>query len=228
MGNFPKFRPKNLKLSILTENWYTWHGGGADSKSRHRFLKLRPQNSFWANLGRKSQSCLFYLKIGTNGISRILILIPTLVFWISNPKSIFGQIWAKKVKVVYFDWKLAHRVSRRFWFLFRHYFSQFPSLNPFLANLGRKIQSCPFCLKIGKHGIPRMMILISTLVFWISKPKFIFGQNWAKKSQNCSFCLKIGAHTSTHPATDRPTHPHTYTHTHTEFLEHVDYYFDIF
>ena len=68
----------------------------------------------------------------------MLILIPTLVFWISNPKPIFGKIWAKKVKVLQFDWKLTHRVSRRCWFLFRHYFSQFPTLNPFLDKFGPK------------------------------------------------------------------------------------------
>ena len=28
----------------------------------------------------------------------MLILIPTLVFWISNPKSIFTQIWVEKVE----------------------------------------------------------------------------------------------------------------------------------
>ena len=32
----------------------------------------------------------------------MLILIPTLVVWISKPKSIFGQILAKKVGVVRF------------------------------------------------------------------------------------------------------------------------------
>ena len=68
----------------------------------------------------------------------MLILIPTLVLWISNPNFLFGQIWAKKVKVVQFGWKLAHRVSRRCWFLFRHYFSQFPTLNPFLDKFGPK------------------------------------------------------------------------------------------
>ena len=87
---------------------------------------------FWANLGGKNQSCLFFLKIGTQGILTMLILIPTLAFWISDPKSIFGDIWGKNVKVVQFDWKLAHRVSRQYWLLFRHYFSQFPTLNPFL------------------------------------------------------------------------------------------------
>ena len=75
---------------------------------------------FWANLGPKSQSCPFCLKIGTHGISRMLILIPTLVFWISNPNFLFGQIWAKKVKVVRFNWKLAHMISRGCWFLFQH------------------------------------------------------------------------------------------------------------
>ena len=99
---------------------------------------FHPKIHFWANLGWKSQSFAFFLKIGTHGISMMLILIPTLVFWISDPKSIFGKIWTKKVKVVQFGWKLAHRVSRRCWFLFRHYFSQFPTLNPFLDKFGSK------------------------------------------------------------------------------------------
>ena len=42
-------------------------------------------------------------------MSRMLILIPTIVFWIANPKSIFGQIWAQKVKAVFFAWELAHK-----------------------------------------------------------------------------------------------------------------------
>ena len=53
----------------------------------------------WAsspNLGRKIQNCPFCLNTGTHGISRFLILIPTLVFWICNPfKFVFWQIWAK-------------------------------------------------------------------------------------------------------------------------------------
>ena len=32
----------------------------------------------------------------------MLILIPTLIFSISKPKSTFRQIWAKKVKIVMF------------------------------------------------------------------------------------------------------------------------------
>ena len=80
MGNFPKFRPKNLKLFILTENWHTWYLEDADSYSDISFLNFQPKIHFWANLGQKGQSCLFCLKIGKNGISRMLILIPTLVF----------------------------------------------------------------------------------------------------------------------------------------------------
>ena len=67
------------------------------------------------------------------------IIILTLVFPISNPKSIFGQIWAEKVKAVCFAWKLAHihthihtqRVcwSRGWWFLFQYLFFQISNLN---------------------------------------------------------------------------------------------------
>ena len=73
-----------------------------------------------ANFGRESKSCSFCLKIGTHGILRMLILIPTLVFWISSPLCIFGQILAKKVKGVHFDWKMPHMISRGCWFLFQH------------------------------------------------------------------------------------------------------------
>ena len=70
-----------------------------------------PKIYFWANLDPKTQSFPFYLKIGSHGISRMLILIPIFVFWIPNPNFLFGQIWAKKVKVVRFNWKLVHMVS---------------------------------------------------------------------------------------------------------------------
>ena len=94
-----------------------------------RFLKFRPQNPFFATSDRNSQSCLFCQKIDTHDISRMLIFIPTLVFWISNPKSIFGEIWAKKNKVVRFVWKLAHTVPRECRFLFQHQFSDIRNLS---------------------------------------------------------------------------------------------------
>ena len=77
----------------------------------------------WAispNLGQKIKSCPFWLKIGTHGILEVLIPNPDFDFWNSYPKSIFGQIWAQKVKVVCFVWKLVHMISQRYWFLFQH------------------------------------------------------------------------------------------------------------
>ena len=133
-----KFGPKKSKFSVLTENW---HNGILEVQIPNPdfdFWISDPKNLFWANLGWKGQSFAFFLKIGTHSISMMLILIPTLVFWISDPKSIFGKIWTKKVKVVQFGWKLAHRVSRRCWFLFQHYVSKFPTLNPFLDKFGSK------------------------------------------------------------------------------------------
>ena len=102
------------------------------------FWNIDSKIHFWASLGPRSQSCPFCLKIGTYGISRMLILIPPLVFWISNPNFLFGQIWAKKVKVVSFAWKLVHMLSRGCWFLFPHYFSEFQNLNPFLGKFEPK------------------------------------------------------------------------------------------
>ena len=66
------------------------------------FLNFDPKIYFLANLGPKIQSCPFCLKI----VTKMLILILTLVLWISNPNFLFGQIWAKKVKVLRFNWKL--------------------------------------------------------------------------------------------------------------------------
>ena len=59
------------------------------------------------------------------------------------------------------------------------------------ASLDRKSQSCPFCKKIGKHGISRMLILIPTLVFWIPNLNS-FWANLGQNSQNCPFGLKTG------------------------------------
>ena len=71
---------KKSKLFVLPENWYTWYFKDADFYSNISFLNFQPQIPFWANFGQKNQSCPFFLKIGTHGICRMLILIPTLVF----------------------------------------------------------------------------------------------------------------------------------------------------
>ena len=80
LGNFPKFRPKNSKLSVFPENRHTWYLDDADFYSNISFLNFQTLTYFWLNLCQTCQSCPFCLKIGTHGISRMLILIPTLVF----------------------------------------------------------------------------------------------------------------------------------------------------
>ena len=60
-------------------------------------------------------------------------------------------------------------------------------------NLGRKIQSYPFCLKIGTHGILVGLIVNLGLDFQNSDPKIYFWANLCRKSQNYLFYLKIGA-----------------------------------
>ena len=71
-------------------------------------------------------------------------------------------------------------------------FLKFSSQNPFLGKLGPKIQSCPFCLKIGAHSISRMLIPNPDLGFWNFDPKIKFWLNLGPKSQSCPFSLKIG------------------------------------
>ena len=88
---FGKFGPENSKFSILSENWCTQYFKDHDSEANLDFWNFDPQIDFWANLGPKSQSGPFCLKIGIHGISRMLILIATLVFWFSNPDFLFGQ-----------------------------------------------------------------------------------------------------------------------------------------
>ena len=46
LGNFPKFRLKNKKLSFLKKTWHAWCIEDVDSKCRLRFLKFRPQIPF--------------------------------------------------------------------------------------------------------------------------------------------------------------------------------------
>ena len=61
-------------------------------------------------------------------------------------------------------------------------------------NLGRKFKICPFRLKIGTHGILKVLIPNPGLDFWNSDPKINFWANLGPKIQSCLFWLKIGAH----------------------------------
>ena len=114
-----KFGPKKSKLPVLTENWYIWYLKDADSYFNISFMNFYIQIPFWANLDQKNKNYLSCLKVGIHGTLSMLTLISTFVFLISIKKSIFGQIWAKKVKFVHFAWKLAHFVSWGCRFLFQ-------------------------------------------------------------------------------------------------------------
>ena len=61
-------------------------------------------------------------------------------------------------------------------------------------NLDRKIENCPFWLKISTQDMLDVLILNPDLDFWNSDPKTHFWLNLGRKSQSCAFCLKIGTH----------------------------------
>ena len=77
-----KLGPKMSKLFVLPKNWYTWYLEDAGSTL----------NPFLGKPRSKVPSHHFLLKLGTQSILKMLILIPILVFSISNPKYIFVQI----------------------------------------------------------------------------------------------------------------------------------------
>ena len=131
---------KNLKLSILPENWQSWYIGGADSESRLRASKFRLQKSFWGEFGLKSKSCSFDLKISTHDILEELILHPDLVFQNSNLKILFWANLVRKSKSCPFCLKIGtHGTLEE---LILHPDLVFLNSDPkilFWANLGRKI-----------------------------------------------------------------------------------------
>ena len=129
---------------------------------------------------KKSQSCPFCLKIGTCGIWRMLILIPKLVFWNARPTSIFDKFGRKKSKLPI----LAETLHTKYLEDANSY-SDFSSLNCktwiHFGQIGAvKFKVAHFGWKLP-HSISRMLILIPTLVFSISNPKFIFGEIYAQE-----------------------------------------------
>ena len=72
-----------------------------------------------------------------------------------------------------------------------------PKYRTYLGNFlkfSRKIQRCPFWLKIGTNGILEVLIPNPDLDFWNSNPKIHFLANFCRKSQSCPFCLKMYTH----------------------------------
>ena len=61
-------------------------------------------------------------------------------------------------------------------------------------NLGRKIQSCLFWLKISTHDTLEVIIPNPDLEFWNHDPKIHFWARLGQKRQSCLFCLEIGTH----------------------------------
>ena len=189
LGNFPKFRPKNSKLSILPENWQSWHIGGADSRSR--LSKFWPQNPFLGKFGSK-KSKLFCLKIGTYDNLEELILIPDLGFWNSNCKIHFWANLGQKSQNCPFCLKIGtHGFLEE---LILHPDLVFQNSDPkihFWVNLGQKSQSSLFCLKIGRHGILEELILHPHLDFQNSDPKIHFWANLGQKIPSIRFVWKL-------------------------------------
>ena len=116
IGQFPQTLA--AKFKVVHFNWKSVHI--VYWRYRFRIRTFDSKIRFWPNLGRKSQSCPFFLKIETHDISTMLILITILVFWISNHKFFFGQTSDEKFKVVRFGWKLSQMISRACWFSFQH------------------------------------------------------------------------------------------------------------
>ena len=107
-------------MSVLPENWHPWYIGGAYSESRIRISKCRPQNPFLGKFrSKKSKLSVLPENWHTWYLGRTDSASGLSFFKIPTAKSIFEQIWAEKVKVVRFAWKLAHKVFRRCWFLIR-------------------------------------------------------------------------------------------------------------
>ena len=169
------------------------------------------------NLGSKIQSCPFCLKIGTHGISRMLILIPTLVSWISNPNFLFGQIWNQKIKVFRFFWKLARMPSWRCWFLFQHFFSEFLTLNPFLGKFRPRKSKLSSSVKIGTQSVSTMLTLILLLLFSVSNLKSFFGTHGIISTLSI-FWGKFGLKKSKLSAFPENWHTRTYTYSISKML----------
>ena len=94
------------------------------------FWNSYPKINFRVNLGRKSKKYPFYLKIGTHGISTMLVFIPTLVFWILNLKSIFGQFGPKNSELSVLPKTLEAEYLED-----ANSYSEIPNLNPFFGQI---------------------------------------------------------------------------------------------
>ena len=66
---------------------------------RQYFFEFPALYLFLGKFGLKNSNLSVCLKIGAHCISKMLILIPTLVFWILNPNFLSGKFGPKKSKL---------------------------------------------------------------------------------------------------------------------------------
>ena len=112
---FGRIRAKKVKVVCFA--WKLAHmvSGRCWFLFQHLFSEFQTKNRFWGNFGQKGQIRLFCMKIGTNGILRMRMLISKLFFWISKPKSILGRVRPSKWNGLFC--LILHNVSRGCWFV---------------------------------------------------------------------------------------------------------------
>ena len=116
------------------------------------FWNSKPKIRFRANLGPKSETCLFFVKIGPHTISRVVVLKPDLDFWNCDHKTPFRANLSTKVQNCLFSLKIgAPSIWRMLIPIIDVQFENSNSKIHFWANLRQKTQSCLFSTKISGH-----------------------------------------------------------------------------
>ena len=105
-----------------------------------------------------------------------------------------GNFAPKKSKLFHFVWKLAHMLSQGCWFLFQHYFSEFPTLNFFLGKFGPKKSKLSVLSKTWHTCYLEDEDFYFNISFLNFQSKIHFWVNLGRKSQICLSCLKMGSH----------------------------------
>ena len=194
IGQFPQIYTENSKLSVLPENWHSWYNGGADSESRLRISKFRPQNPFFGQVWAENSKLSvlpgnwhsWYIW-GADSESKLR----TSKF---RPQNSFLGKFGLKSKSCSFGLKIGtHDILEELILLPDLVFQNSDPKILVWSNSVRKSKSCPFCLKIGTHGTLEELILHPDLVFWNSDPKILF---WANLGQKIQSCLPENLHSS--------------------------------
>ena len=109
--------------------------------------------------------------------------------WNSDHKSHFWANLHWKIKAVRFGWKLAHLITRECWFSFRHYFSEFPTIIPFLGKFRLKRLKLPVLPGNWHSEYLENADSYSNVTFLNFQLSCHFWANLRSKSQNCLFSV---------------------------------------